>query len=924
MADNVFSKLIPEQKPALPAQPTPQDNAFAGLIPKKAAGDKPPEAAGIFSRALSALRETGQTASEEFRQSFRTAQQEGLKSEATAKALGLPDWLASAAGSIGQMESQIGGALGATYDTAINAVLGVGKTLGMDDSQTTRLRYDLNALAQESMGDAGAFTNEAGIVMEAHGLPPEAETVLRDEVAKAPPPPTPDTPELAATKQRLLAPPQPITPSADRLPVPTGAPPRTVEGEVIPPDRPVGEAGAPPKGPTIDMPTGGAGGRPPPPGGGYTPPGMPPADLGPVTDPTKAEARAVAKRIEQLAKQVRGETWASRADTRDVGKDAVAKIPDPAMREKLIHYQEQPGKIPLTPEEKKLFDQHILPIIRAIEAVNDATAKFLGTKSFEKWNEAVGAYAPKYVQKMGSTIDWLLHGIGRGLGMRGLGTSAGFRKARTIKEPMIDRPDIPYYKDVVVNNLVRLDEGKRVLRNFQTLEMLKGDPDIASMREPATGPPFEHPDWKQLDIPALQGYRWHPKVAAAIEDFWKYAKRMDEGADFLDHVNRVIVGSMFYTPIAHALNEIQGFFVSKGLFGAVRDLPDTFPAIGKALKEVSNIGPDYRRLMREGATMNYAPTVMENYMEWIMGRLPADMKADPGTWGKIAKAWGYADPGRMISGIYTAARRGLWWTADVLKMTRIYELERQGWSREAAIKETQKHMVPYHIPSEIGHLDVGRISFGRILSKVMQATPFVFSRYHYGLLASLGHMMRDVAKGDLPTKARALDSALMVAGSVMAFDWLDQKAREALGNKNAYVRRYGVVALAHLVEQMFQGTKDPRDLFLRIMSPGPLFQLPAEILYGKDPYTGQDVIRGRDIVEHPMRFAKEVGGMVGSQFSPIQQVMRVLEGKASPAQLGLSQLGIYSPDAAQASRAHYYRTLEDLRLKRRMRKLYGD
>jgi hypothetical protein len=657
------------------------------------------------------------------------------------------------------------------------------------------------------------------------------------------------------------------------------------------------------------------------------PPGEPPGEPPP---PTRASITATQTDLADRLHAHDQRATADNIETMQLGKPAHEAIPDTATREQLIHYQEQPNKITLSDRVKALFNKHVLPIIRAREEVQNKIADLEGKPRYPAWpNPRPGediSHAPRMAKDKGSTIDWLLKGIGMRVGRKSLSKVGD--KARTVKGPMIDNPRVAYHKDVVVNNLVKLAETKRQLRNMEMTEHLKSAPELDALREPKKpGGWGQTPGWRQIPhVPQLGDHFWHPRIANAIDDAFKDFKRSGDGAAFYAHVNRLLVGSMFYTPIGHILNVFTDTLISKGAVGMAVDLVTgrSFKAFGKAVREVATLGKDYRANLRAGSSLQYGAVATDRFIPSLVEGLDRHVKADPGAWAEIAKAAGHANPVELVKGIYNLSRKFLWGVGDVLKLTRQYELEAKGMSRAEAIKETEKHIVSYRVPTEVGSRVLGERG-GRMLSQLMQSPViFAFGRYHYGLLKSLASVGRDLAVGTAKERMRAVDSALMMGVVYLGYRVADDQVRKLLGNQDASIKRSGIFGLEDLVEKAAAGEKDARDVIQRIMTLNPAFSFLADLYEERDPYTGQKVVREQDLIEHPGRFAKEIGNVFGQKIMPIKEGIDLATGKTTPQQEILKQLNINDPDPDQVELARIARLKADRATERSMRKKYGD
>ena len=137
------------------------------------------------------------------------------------------------------------------------------------------------------------------------------------------------------------------------------------------------------------------GASPPPPPKGFTP-DQPPPPKGamPVEGPlTEAPALTHPRKFEDQLFQLESNRV---ADKLDVMK-AVKNAPDvpPSTWEKLYHHEENPDGVPLTPEEKAIYDQHIAPL----KAESDKLFKQLEGYGYDlsEEDQTAKGYTPRYV-----------------------------------------------------------------------------------------------------------------------------------------------------------------------------------------------------------------------------------------------------------------------------------------------------------------------------------------------------------------------------------------------------------------------------------------------------------------------------------------------------------------------------------------------
>src|SRR5262249_7820261 len=154
------------------------------------------------------------------------------------------------------------------------------------------------------------------------------------------------------------------------------------------------------------------------------------------------------------------------------------------------------------------------------------------------------------------------------------------------------------------------------------------------------------------------------------------------------------------------------------------------------------MGPRYQEMLREGSGMIYGGVKTRDTYDFLARKAGIDIARDPGRWLSILRkidprlANTLNAPADLVSWFYGKMRNVLWYANDVFMMQRVMELQRKGMGIREAIKEAEKHIPNYRLPSEI----MG----SRIMSEVMgNPNLLMFNRYHYGVFNSYANMIKD-------------------------------------------------------------------------------------------------------------------------------------------------------------------------------------
>lgn len=449
---------------------------------------------------------------------------------------------------------------------------------------------------------------------------------------------------------------------------------------------------------------------------------------------------------------------------------------------------------------------------------------------------------------------------------------------------------LKYYKNLVVNQAVQLRQLREAKRNSDFLEELKASPDFQKVAVPqdAVAPQ----GWRRVGIPQLQGYAFEPKIARALEQFW--GKERGPVASALEKTNRLLTGSLFMTPVPHALNVLDHFAISKGVTGWLNPMnwPSAVRSASRATKAVATQNQDYLDMLRSGASLPSAGGNAADFGRLVLKSVGKEIEREPRKWTEIAKIYGYDTPIDLVKGWYRGSSKLLWGANDIMAMTRIYELEEQGMSRAAAIAEAEKHIPNYRIPPTV----LGSPALSDFMENYQ-----LFGRYHYGRLKSYGEIAASLRpsqmKQDPAGAMRSLDEvAAMALFDTYVYPALDKGAQAVTGNPDASYNRPGSATLRHLVSQAAQGKLTWDQLLPAIMAPNPGVRVGVEAATNRDTFTGKEIV-GKDAQRKGDlgTMLRDILDAAGNQVAPIQMLQQGIKGKSDALRMLEGQFGIKNP-----------------------------
>ena len=417
-----------------------------------------------------------------------------------------------------------------------------------------------------------------------------------------------------------------------------------------------------------------------------------------------------------------------------------------------------------------------------------------------------------------------------------------------------------YLKDAEATQYMKLIELRKMTRDLELIDNLKKSDFMKAGRGPDV-PLHEIPKGyvvpNNIDkITQLRGWSFDPKTAAVIEDF---AKVWDDG--LMTKLSGQLIKNMMLNPFPHMRNELAHLWVLRGLSGWV--LPGRIVDLAitgkRAFNDVATQSPFYRELMREGGTPLGADPRNNAYWDSI-GRSSIDqMKNIPGVTNML-KGLGY-----KTLDLYNAwsknSAKAMWFTRDVMYVQAAHEImdlaKRRGEpiDTKEAIRRVEMHMPPYRIPTEV--------LSSRELSKVLQNPKIsIFARYHYGLLRSMGNLLKEINPKNLTTVEgrqefkQGIDSALAVAVAMtIVYPMLDVVAEQIFG-PDSKLRRAGPFHLIDAMEKVATGDRDASALVWPIFTFNPVLLTLGQLVFNKNIFTGKPIYHPEDT---PTEKAGDVG-----------------------------------------------------------------
>lgn len=437
-----------------------------------------------------------------------------------------------------------------------------------------------------------------------------------------------------------------------------------------------------------------------------------------------------------------------------------------------------------------------------------------------------------------------------------------------------------YYQEPMSGVITQNLKLKQIYRANAFLEDLKNSADFQRISR-STNERNVPADWRTVDLPQFRGLRIEPRTADVLDLFAQEQKGPSLPLKYVTNLTSFLRNSLFvWNPFVHEPNLLAHWFTARGVewmnpAGYARMVKSGVQSLNDVMT---------RSQFRDEALRSGAPLLrgMGNINRQVMMLLRKELEPNPSIGTKLARGLGYINPLRMIRAFGDSLT---WGTNEVLTLQLLREtMERTGLSMEDAVAEVGKHMPNYRVPP--------RVLNSRLISHVMR-NPLLtlWGHYHYGALRSYGEMGKEIFSPSSSAKTR-MEGLGRVAtiGFLMAvvYPVIDDIVNKVLHTKGLKMRRAGSATVPQNLMELARGKKTPEAVAQSILTPSPVAQGAAELMFNRNLRTGLPVYERR-LGEQTL---KDLGSFAANKVSPIEEGGRVFGGKKSLEEFGLGLAGV--------------------------------
>ena len=483
-----------------------------------------------------------------------------------------------------------------------------------------------------------------------------------------------------------------------------------------------------------------------------------------------------------------------------------------------------------------------------------------------------------------------------------------------------------YVKNAFTIELDQLAKIASAVENAKFLNALKADPQFSNFAvkadevgmPPQTGGRL----WRRPNLMQFQSHYVDPRIADVMDDAARAPADPTSQAAALSKVNQFVNGMMFLNPLPHDRNIVNWSIITRGLVGNIIHAPRTIRTLIRAIVEVHNGGPIYKRALDAGLSDPYSQIIAGDLQPLLIRRFSKEFNKNPPKWNRLARSWGYLNTKEMLKRWAMVGNRNLWALNSVLATQRFMEHMEGGAAAADAIERTHAEIPSYIVPPSVGKGYLGR-AVSQFFNNPLSAR---FGRYQFWKLQTYMKILRNAfGPGvNLGDRAHAFDQLAMIGVYYYmvypVYDWVWQKITH---NPLARTVRAGGLSMIDSVMRAAKGETSLWSPVTSAITPGIGLDIGDMLIYGRYGWSGAPVVRdpdARQLVEgnkvQQHQVARDIlHGVLGMLSTPGELVDP--GSRRTLGQIGLGAIGVKSPTADQQARQARARAYDERQAKRR-------
>ena len=395
--------------------------------------------------------------------------------------------------------------------------------------------------------------------------------------------------------------------------------------------------------------------------------------------------------------------------------------------------------------------------------------------------------------------------------------------------------NVKYVDNPAFVNGTKVVELKRYEAQLKALDEIMKSDVWKNNTSPSDNPLPGHVFLRNGDrVPMLKKFAFARDLAYELDDFLKPGPQPGSLSHTIMSINNMATKLFMLIPFVHMDNESVHWITSQGLSGMVSR--DKTGNLLKGFQDVTRLSSEYREVAKAGGSLMYPRTKYDHMATEYLNKITASALVNPKFIEQL-KQIGLV-PLDFMDKVSQLSQNSMWLYRDALYMSIIRDHMSKGKNLQDAIKETDKYMPPYVVPTKV---------FGnRALAEAMQ-NPMIsqFSAYHHGALSAIGNTLVNLAsKGKRMEGLDHLAAYTFMLAAV--YPLIDKMYQWTTGNPNEQIRRAGPFSYMKGAVDVFQGKTTPESyaqtMFTPAMVPYALYQTATNV----DTFRKKEISNSQD------------------------------------------------------------------------------